>query len=114
MGIRAGCVPPPYKAMPQASAPASLDAGDVAAVEFGHLVRPGVCKRCKEERRIKERDEAKAKKEIRSEARAQALEEGLATPERVELSLGERPFGMTPSKAEGVGYLVAKVSAGKP
>merc|ERR1719336_2682179 len=30
------------------------------------------------------------------------------------VTLAERPFGMTPSKADGVGYLVAKVSEGKP
>merc|ERR1712129_194258 len=35
-------------------------------------------------------------------------------PEKVAVSFAERPFGMTPSKAEGVGYLVVKTSEGKP
>ena len=51
---------------------------------------------------------------MREQEKAQALEDGLQPPERMALSLGERPFGMTPSKADGVGYLVAKVSDGKP
>lgn len=84
-------------------------------IQFGHLVRPGICKRCGDERREREREEAKAKKAVREEARQQALEEGaLESPERVTVLLADRPFGMTPSKAEGVGYLVAKVSEGKP
>lgn len=84
-------------------------------VQFGHLVRPGICKLCAEERREHEREEAKAKRASRELAREHALEEGaLEPPERVTVSLTDRPFGMTPSKAEGVGYLVAKVSEGKP
>jgi len=112
----AKCAPPPEqrKAASHVPIPAKVDAAELASTEFGHLVRPGICKSCKEERRIKEKEEAKGKKDIREQAREQALEDGLEPPERIAVSLGERPFGMTPSKAEGVGYLVAKVSDGKP
>lgn len=117
------CAPPPGQRMvpekPTANAAPTATEPDAAppdqVIQFGHLVRPGVCKRCTEERRDREREEAKAKKDIREQAREQALQEGLlAPPERVHVSLGDRPFGMTPSKAEGAGYLVTKVSEGKP
>jgi len=97
------------------AAPASSPAHDTSDVQFGHLVRPGVCNRCREERRTREREEAKAKKDLREQAKEQALEEGVAAaPVRAEVSLAARPFGMTPSKAEGAGYLVTKISDGKP
>eukprot|EP00928_Gymnodinium_smaydae_P081679 TRINITY_DN65154_c0_g1_i1.p1 TRINITY_DN65154_c0_g1~~TRINITY_DN65154_c0_g1_i1.p1 ORF type:complete len:322 (-),score=60.81 TRINITY_DN65154_c0_g1_i1:149-1114(-) len=83
-------------------------------IQFGHMVQPGVCKRCKEERRQRDREKAKAKKEARDQEREQALEGSLEAPERIEVTLGERPFGMTPSKADNVGYLIAKASDGKP
>ncbi|CAK0852533.1 unnamed protein product [Prorocentrum cordatum] len=73
----------------------------------------GICKRCTEEKEATERAEAQAKREQREESIAEA-EAAMGPPERVEVSLGERPFGMTPSKAEGAGYLVVKVSDGKP
>merc|ERR1711971_436310 len=41
----------------------------------------------------------------------------LEPPERVVVSLAERPFGMTPSKVDetqSLGYVVAKVTEGKP
>ncbi|CAK0904998.1 unnamed protein product [Prorocentrum cordatum] len=83
-------------------------------MQFGHLIRPGICGRCREERRRRGAEEARAKREEREQERELALEEGLLPSGRLELSLAERPFGMTASKAEGVGYLVAKVSDGKP
>lgn len=75
------------------------------------LFLSGVCKRCTEEREEKEREEAQARRENHEQALEDAV---LEPPELVAVSLGERPFGMTPSKATGVGYLVAKVSEGKP
>mmetsp|Transcript_45707 Transcript_45707/g.126848 ORF Transcript_45707/g.126848 Transcript_45707/m.126848 type:complete len:333 (-) Transcript_45707:165-1163(-) len=117
------CAPPPRQRRPWIDDAQTVNTSKVEAdettpdedIQFGHLVRPGICKRCAEEHRQRDREEAKAKKEIREQARERALEEGtLEAPERVTVSLGERPFGMTPSKAEGVGYLVAKVSEGKP
>jgi len=75
------------------------------------LFLTAVCKKCSEEREEKEREEARAKREAREQAAEEAV---LEPPERVSVSLAERPFGMTPSKAEGVGYLVTKTSEGKP
>eukprot|EP00747_Dinoflagellata_sp_TGD_P170341 gnl/TRDRNA2_/TRDRNA2_201659_c0_seq1.p1 gnl/TRDRNA2_/TRDRNA2_201659_c0~~gnl/TRDRNA2_/TRDRNA2_201659_c0_seq1.p1 ORF type:complete len:293 (-),score=73.62 gnl/TRDRNA2_/TRDRNA2_201659_c0_seq1:63-941(-) len=71
-----------------------------------------VCKKCTEEKEAQERADAAARRTTRDEAAAEAgpLEE----PERAAVTLGDRPFGMTPSKADGAGYLVVKVSEGKP
>lgn len=71
----------------------------------------GVCKVCMEQREEQERVEASSRREERQQ---NAADTELEPPERVTVSLAERPFGMTPSKAEGVGYLVAKASEGKP
>merc|ERR1712232_800111 len=73
-----------------------------------HLV--GVCKQCTAEKEERERGDAEAKRAEREKAAGEALE----LPTRTVVSLTERPFGITPSKADGVGYLVAKVSEGKP
>jgi len=75
------------------------------------LYLTAVCKKCTEAKEEAERAAAEAKRNEREEAAA-ATE--LQPPERMPVTLAERPFGMTPSKAEGVGYLVAKVSEGKP
>jgi len=75
------------------------------------LYLSGVCKKCSEEREERERAEAQARREEREQA---AEETVLQPPERVAVSFAERPFGVTPSKAEGVGYLVVKVGEGKP
>mmetsp|Transcript_2092 Transcript_2092/g.6140 ORF Transcript_2092/g.6140 Transcript_2092/m.6140 type:complete len:291 (-) Transcript_2092:28-900(-) len=76
-----------------------------------------VCKKCMEEREAKERAEAEAKRGERQQA-AEEAEANMGPPERVSATLSERPFGMTPAKAEGAaptpGYLVVKVSEGKP
>jgi len=108
--------PPGWQAKVQATEVARNDKPEAGEdIQFGHLIRPGVCKRCTNERREQERQEARAKKDIRDQAREQALEEGvLEPPERFRIELGERPFGMTPSKADGAGYSVVKVSEGKP
>lgn len=75
------------------------------------LYLTAVCKKCVEEKEEVERAAAEAKRSEREEAAA-ATE--LQPTERMPVTLAERPFGMTPSKGEGVGYLVAKVSEGKP
>eukprot|EP00401_Gymnodinium_catenatum_P009623 CAMPEP_0117512406 /NCGR_PEP_ID=MMETSP0784-20121206/29014_1 /TAXON_ID=39447 /ORGANISM="" /LENGTH=286 /DNA_ID=CAMNT_0005308123 /DNA_START=24 /DNA_END=884 /DNA_ORIENTATION=+ len=71
----------------------------------------GVCKKCTEEKEQRERDEAQKRREEIGAAVAEAV---VDAPERVPVKLATRPFGMTPSKAEGVGYLVARASEGKP
>lgn len=81
-------------------------------VQHVHFVS-AICKSCMEEREAKEREEAQA----RREEKAKEIEEGAAAmgaPEVVVVTLKDRPFGMTPSKADNVGYLVVKTSEGKP
>jgi hypothetical protein len=78
-----------------------------------------VCKKCIQEKEDRERQEAQARRdeaEARSGEREKILEETvLETPERVVVSIGERPFGMSSSKADDAnGYLVSKVTEGKP
>lgn len=112
------CAPPrgQWQPAPVAVAPAGEERQiPTEEIQFGHMIRPGICKGCAEERRNAAREEAKAKKHVREQEREQALEDGvLEVSERVSVSLAARPFGMTPSKVDGVGYLVAKVSEGKP
>lgn len=116
------CAPPLSQrqaAAPEAApvaAPTVVDDSETAeeAMQFGHLIRPGVCKRCADQLRTREREEAKAKKESREQAREQALKEGiLDAPELVTVSMAERPFGMTACK-DAEGYLVGSVKEGKP
>lgn len=76
------------------------------------LYLSAVCKKCSEEREAREQAAAELRRDERRELAAD--EDAPGPPERVAVSLGDRPFGMTPAKAEGVGYLVAKVSEGKP
>eukprot|EP00929_Paragymnodinium_shiwhaense_P015732 TRINITY_DN123832_c0_g1_i1.p1 TRINITY_DN123832_c0_g1~~TRINITY_DN123832_c0_g1_i1.p1 ORF type:complete len:322 (-),score=102.28 TRINITY_DN123832_c0_g1_i1:29-922(-) len=71
----------------------------------------GVCRKCTEEKEAEEQAASKAKRDEREAAAAEAV---IEAPERVTVTLADRPFGMTPCKAEGVGYLVVKVSEGKP
>lgn len=115
---------------PTTKAPAT-NAGEAAAptdpgapagdVQFGHLIRPGLCKRCAAERRAlrleerrKEDAAAREKKESREQVKAQALKEGiLEAPELVTVTMDERPFGMTPCK-DAEGFLVAAVKDGRP
>jgi len=77
-----------------------------------------VCRGCIVEKEEREKAEAHTRREEREKAleERQALEETvLEPPERIATSLPERPLGMTPSKAdESLGYVVAKVSDGKP
>lgn len=71
-----------------------------------------VCKECMDAKEERERAEAQAR---RDEQGKKAEETVLETPEHIMTSLAARPFGMTPSKAdESLGYVVAKVSEGKP
>mmetsp|Transcript_59429 Transcript_59429/g.192146 ORF Transcript_59429/g.192146 Transcript_59429/m.192146 type:complete len:952 (-) Transcript_59429:40-2895(-) len=69
------------------------------------------------ERLAQEAERAQEEQQVvsqRKERESAAKEMTLEVPERIAVSLGERPFGMTPSSAAGEGYLVAKLSEGKP
>jgi hypothetical protein len=71
-----------------------------------------VCKRCMEEKEERERQEAQVRRE---KCEAAAEEIVLEPGEKITVSISERPFGMASSKADDVqGYLVSKVTEGKP
>lgn len=79
-----------------------------------HLFLTAVCKRCSEEREAQDRAEAEQRREARQQA-AEEAEAAMGPPERVQVVLEQRPFGMAPAKAEdSAGYLVVKVTDGKP
>ncbi|CAE8614533.1 unnamed protein product [Polarella glacialis] len=70
----------------------------------------GTCKKCAEEKEQKEQADSQAKRQDREKAAEEAV---LEPPDRIDVSLGARPFGLTPA-TKGSGYLVAKASEGKP
>merc|ERR1712039_2568 len=57
---------------------------------------------------------AAARRAARGDEEPQGEIAPLAEPELATVTLSSRPFGMTPSKTEGEGYLVVRVSDGKP
>lgn len=75
-----------------------------------------VCKKCTEEGEEAQRLEAKARRE-ECEAHEEAAAQAMANLEPGPLTLvilEERPFGMSSSKSEDDGYVVGRVTDGKP
>jgi len=75
------------------------------------LFLSAVCKKCTEEKEAKEQAEAQARREEKQAAISDAV---VGQPEQVSVEVSERPMGMAACKVDSSGFVVLKVTEGKP